>query len=47
LDPLVVAVQVVDDLAPSADGRQWTPDQYRQRDAVLAALGVSTFGNRK
>jgi hypothetical protein len=40
----MVTVQVVDTVLPRADGRQWTPEHYRRRDAVLAALGVPAFG---
>jgi hypothetical protein len=41
--PIMITVQAVDDLVPLAEGRQWTADQYRDRDAVLRALGVPAF----
>jgi hypothetical protein len=44
---VVVAIQAVNDLAPVAGGRQWTAEQYRVRDAVLSALGVSAFGRQR
>ncbi len=40
----MITVQAVNTLAPDADGRQWTPKQYQERDAVLRALGVPIFG---
>jgi hypothetical protein len=42
--PLVVTVRAVDDLTPEAEGRHWTSEQYQQRDVILRALGVPTFG---
>ena len=41
--PVVISVQEVEDLAPLSAGRQWTADQYHDRDAVLRALGVPSF----
>jgi hypothetical protein len=46
-EPVVITVEAVDNLAPAAEGRQWTADQYRGRDAVLQALGVPTFSGRR
>jgi hypothetical protein len=45
--PVVVAVQAVDDLPPASGERPWTAEHYRERDAVLAALGIPTFGRRR
>jgi hypothetical protein len=40
----MVTVQMIDDVPPHADGRQWTTEQYQQRDRVLRSLGVPMFG---
>jgi len=42
----VITVQAVDDLGPVVERRQWTPEQYQQRDAVLRALGVPAFSRQ-
>jgi hypothetical protein len=44
---VIVTVQAVDDALPHAKGRQWTIEQYQERDAVLQALGVPTFGRTR
>jgi len=35
------------DGAPVVAGRQWSAAQFADRDAVLAALGVPRFGQRR
>lgn len=40
---MMVTVQIVDQVPLRDDGRQWTAEQYRERDAVLRALGVPAF----
>jgi hypothetical protein len=48
LTPLVVVtVQEAHDLPPATGGRHWTAEHYRERDAVLGALGLPTFGRRR
>jgi hypothetical protein len=43
---VIVTVQTVDDVLPRADGRQWSAEQYEERDGVLRALGVPVFRQR-
>ena len=43
----MITVRAVEDPVPSTEGRQWTTQLYQERDAVLQALGVPTFGRTR